>query len=288
MTKQPTPSTSVTRRNKIFGASALGLALALALVGCGGEIEDNAGASGDELSQCVGGPKFDPAGTKNVGNGRGVQFIGGQCLSAADCASGCCALPCGICSGPGAQFQAGKQGCGFVAGKTAPAPVGGATGGNTGGNTSQCVGGPAFDPAGAKNVGNGRGLQFIGGQCLSVADCASGCCALPCGICSGPGAQFQAGKQGCGFVTGKTAPAPVGGATGGGTTGGNTSQCVGGPAFDPAGTKNVGNGRGLQFIGGQCLNTADCASGCCALPCGICSGPGAQFQAGKQGCGFGG
>jgi hypothetical protein len=24
------------------------------------------------------------------------------------------------------------------------------------------------------------------------------------------------------------------------------------------------------------------------LPCGICSGPGAQFQAGKQGCGFGG
>jgi len=64
-------------------------------------------------SVCVGGPKFDPAGAKNVGNGRGQQFIGGQCLSAADCASGCCAKPCGICSGPGAQFQAGKQGCGF-------------------------------------------------------------------------------------------------------------------------------------------------------------------------------
>jgi hypothetical protein len=60
--------------------------------------------------------------------------------------------------------------------------------------------GPRFDPAGVKNVGNGRGLQFIGGQCLSAADCASGCCAKPCGICSGPGAQFQAGKQGCGFV----------------------------------------------------------------------------------------
>jgi hypothetical protein len=73
-------------------------------------------------------------------------------------------------------------------------------------------------------------------------------------------------------------------ATGGGNTGG---QCVGGPKFDPAGAKNVGNGRGLQFIGGQCLSTADCASGCCAKPCGICSGPGAQFQAGKQGCGFG-
>jgi hypothetical protein len=59
-----------------------------------------------------------------------------------------------------------------------------------------------------------------------------------------------------------------------------------GPIFDPAGTKNVGNGRGQQFIGGQCLDAADCASGCCAKPCGICSGPGAQFQNGKQGCGF--
>lgn len=60
-----------------------------------------------------------------------------------------------------------------------------------------------------------------------------------------------------------------------------------GPIFDPAGTKNVGNGQGQQFIGGQCLDSSDCASACCAKPCGICSGPGAQFQNGKQGCGFG-
>lgn len=60
--------------------------------------------------------------------------------------------------------------------------------------------GPLFDPAGVPNVGNGEGEQFIGGQCLDASDCASGCCALPCGICSGPGAQFQNGKQGCGFV----------------------------------------------------------------------------------------
>jgi hypothetical protein len=267
----------------------LACALALTLIGCGAPVDDN-GAVGEESGQCVGGPKFDPAGAKNVGNGHGVQFIGGQCLSAADCASGCCALPCGICSGPGAQFQAGKQGCGFDHGgsKTGGNTGGGnTTGGNTGGNTNQCVGGPAFDPAGAKNVGNGHGVQFIGGQCLSAADCASGCCALPCGICSGPGAQFQAGKQGCGFggtqappaqqPPPQTTPPPA-----------NNGQCVGGPAFDPAGEKNVGNGHGVQFIGGQCLNAKDCASGCCALPCGICSGPGAQFQAGKQGCGFGG
>ena len=64
-------------------------------------------------------------------------------------------------------------------------------------------GGPAFDPAGVKNVGNGVGTQFIGGQCLSTADCASGCCAGPSGICSGPGASTQAGKTGCGFVSNK-------------------------------------------------------------------------------------
>ncbi|KAJ7652885.1 hypothetical protein B0H17DRAFT_957753, partial [Mycena rosella] len=55
--------------------------------------------------------------------------------------------------------------------------------------------------AGVPNVGNGAGKQFIGGQCLSTADCASGCCAGPSGICSGVGAQTQAGKTGCGFVS---------------------------------------------------------------------------------------
>ncbi|HVR62363.1 MAG TPA: hypothetical protein VMU50_10715 [Polyangia bacterium] len=163
-----------------------------------------------------------------------------------------------------------------------------------------CAGGPKFDAAGEKNVGNGVGRQFIGGQCLHAADCASGCCALPCGICSGPGAQFQAGKQGCGFggfgdrkaarpPTDAAPPAVVDpAAPPAAVDAGQGKACVGGPKFDPAGEKNVGNGAGRQFIGGQCLGAADCASGCCALPCGICSGPGAQFQAGKQGCGFGG
>ncbi|KAF7362772.1 hypothetical protein MVEN_00626900 [Mycena venus] len=64
---------------------------------------------------------------------------------------------------------------------------------------AQANGGPPFDPAGAGNVGNGAGKQFIGGQCLSGADCGSGCCAGPSGICSGPGAQTQAGKTGFGF-----------------------------------------------------------------------------------------
>jgi hypothetical protein len=59
--------------------------------------------------------------------------------------------------------------------------------------------GPAFDAAGVKNVGNGRGGQFITGRCLSNADCGSGSCAGPCGVCSGPAVCNAAGKTGCGF-----------------------------------------------------------------------------------------
>jgi hypothetical protein len=250
-------------------------------------------------SNLNGGPAFDPAGAKNVGNGNGQQFIGGQCLSTADCASGCCAGPSGICSGPGASTQNGKTGCGFPSAASVAAavvePSGIATVASSaaaGVATSNANGGPAFDPAGAKNVGNGKGQQFIGGQCLSTADCASGCCAGPSGICSGPDASTQNGKTGCGFPSAAGVVAAVAGSSTAVSpavspaAGVATSNANGGPAFDPAGEKNVGNGKGEQFIGGQCLSTADCASGCCAGPSGICSGPGASTQAGKTGCGF--
>jgi len=198
------------------------------------------------------------------------------------------------------------------------------------------------DPAGEKNLGKGGGAQFIGGQCSSAADCASGCCAtLPrnggtIGVCSGVGAQFQAGKQGCGFGGGGGNGGAGAGNNGGGNnapspTPGNvmaapipssppitvrpapaptlasdptaTTITQGGRVFtiipstlkvDPAGTANVGNGAGGQFIGGGCNSDEDCASGCCALvdadvttnAFGICSGKGANRQNGKQGCGF--
>jgi len=148
---------------------------------------------------------------------------------------------------------------------------------------------PPFDPNGAKNVGNGKGAQFITGQCLSDADCGSGCCAKPTGICSGPGASTQQGKTGCGFVGGSSSPAsaaPQASPAVDERAVAAATASKGGPAFDPSGAKNVGNGKGTQFIGGQCLSTADCASGCCAGPSGICSGVGAQTQAGKTGCGF--
>lgn len=55
--------------------------------------------------------------------------------------------------------------------------------------------------AGARNVGQGNGSQFITGGCVSNADCSSACCAdlNGIGICSAEAAAFQAGKNGCGF-----------------------------------------------------------------------------------------
>ncbi|KAJ4299292.1 hypothetical protein N0V90_004536 [Kalmusia sp. IMI 367209] len=56
--------------------------------------------------------------------------------------------------------------------------------------------------AGAKNVGAGNGAQFITGGCVADADCSSACCAdaSGVGVCSAEAAQFQNGKNGCGFV----------------------------------------------------------------------------------------
>jgi hypothetical protein len=57
--------------------------------------------------------------------------------------------------------------------------------------------------SGASGVGNGKGQQFTTGGCVADADCIEGCCAnngQGTGICSGIGAEFQNGKQGCGFV----------------------------------------------------------------------------------------
>ncbi|KAI1329858.1 hypothetical protein F5Y16DRAFT_364857 [Xylariaceae sp. FL0255] len=222
----------------------------------------------------------DPAGTKNIGNGQGIQFIGGQCLSAADCASTCCATlgSIGICSGIGAQFQAGKTGCGF-GGSTDPAGAAASsfaaavtttaaatTVAPAAAATTAATSGLQPDPAGAKNVGNGKGIQFIGGQCDSSADCGSGCCAFlrDIGICSGPGAQFQAGKQGCGFGDGGSTPAASSAAasTTAAAASGASTGTVTINTNDP-GAENVGKGNGQQFITGQCASDADCASGCC-------------------------
>ncbi|SPN99146.1 uncharacterized protein DNG_02181 [Cephalotrichum gorgonifer] len=58
--------------------------------------------------------------------------------------------------------------------------------------------------AGARNVGNGQGQQFITGGCVADNDCdpANACCAdngQGVGVCSGVAAANQNGKLGCGF-----------------------------------------------------------------------------------------
>lgn len=91
------------------------------------------------------------------------------------------------------------------------------------------------DPAGAKNLGNGAGGQFIGGACNSNKDCASACCAAQTDgtqpVCSGPGAQFQVGKLGCGSAEKGAAAGGAGGAGG---------------AAQNGKTGNNGNGKGCK------------------------------------------
>ena len=55
--------------------------------------------------------------------------------------------------------------------------------------------------AGAKNVGQGNGAQFITGGCINNADCSCQCCAgnPDVGVCSAEAAALQAGKTGCWF-----------------------------------------------------------------------------------------
>ena len=113
----PRPARIVMFSRSFVQVSALlgGLIAAVGLAGCDDSPYSYNGPdeTTSEARVCRGGPPFDPAGAKNFRNQKRGQFIGGQCENAKDCASGCCALPCGICSGPGAQFQNGKKGCGF-------------------------------------------------------------------------------------------------------------------------------------------------------------------------------
>ena len=114
-------------------------------------------------------------------------------------------------------------------------------------------------------------------------------------MCSGPDVGTANGKQGCGFNGGgngggnggdAAAEEDDGGAADAGGAGG-----AGGADTGAAGSENVGLGNGSQFITGQCLSDADCASGCCAGSEGsdtaACSAVLAANEQGKTGCGFG-
>ncbi|PKS05006.1 hypothetical protein jhhlp_008372 [Lomentospora prolificans] len=144
----------------------------------------------------------EQAGSQNVGTGTGQQFITGQCLSSADCASGCCVLQqdnTGECKARLVTEQNGAS-CDFVCGGAViPSnPVENVNNGNNNAgdnnnnnnndninnnnnsNNNAAEGGQCAPInsalSGSQNVGTGAGTQFITGACQSPADCASGCC----------------------------------------------------------------------------------------------------------------
>lgn len=170
----------------------------------------------------------------------------------------------------------------------APAAASGAAGGSGSINTNI---------PGSANVGNGAGKQFITGQCFSDADCASGCCGFNTGLCAGA-VIAQTRDGGCGF--GNTSPNnnAAQALTGGGAAPAAAASAAPAPAPSPTetastginnsipGSENVGNGAGKQFITGQCLSDADCASGCCGFHSGLCAGA-IIAQTRDGGCGFG-
>ncbi|KAJ8077870.1 hypothetical protein AAF712_015509 [Marasmius tenuissimus] len=206
----------------------------------------------------------------------GTQFITGPCSVDADCASGCCAFNSGKCAGAIiALTRDGGCGRGDAQSNARAAAVlrGNCPGTNLkrevldeiesryGLETRSPL---SPDPNGAKNLGNGKGGQFITGQCLSNADCASGCCAKldSIGICSGPLAADQQGKQGCGFSAAPGGGAPV---NNGGNNGGAAPPPP--PPAGAGGAATSGNGD----IGAGCGKDSDCKSACCGFTSGKCA-----------------
>lgn len=219
-----------------------------------------------------------------MGKGDGSQFITGQCLSNADCASTCCNKNTGLCNAIGAV---GIENCGFQAsGATAAADNAAATAAVSGSSSSTAA--STADSAinsslvGAENVGKGDGSQFITGQCLSNADCASTCCNKGTGLCSAIGAV---GIENCGFEAAGAAPAAASAAAAAAAPAATAATTAASATINTSlpGAENVGKGDGSQFITGQCLSNADCASTCCNKNTGTCNAIGAV---GIQNCGF--
>src|SRR5690606_6009649 len=77
------------------------------------------------------------SGSQNVGVGSGSQFITGQCLSPADCASGCCVVQTDGSGECKARIPTEERGatCDFVCGGAAT-PSNAGSGGNRGGNNN--------------------------------------------------------------------------------------------------------------------------------------------------------
>ncbi|EPE08590.1 biotrophy-associated secreted protein 2 [Ophiostoma piceae UAMH 11346] len=210
------------------------------------------------------------AGSANVGTGAGTQFITGQCFSAVDCASGCCVAQAdgtNLCKAELVTTEAGLSCDASCTPSTASAVV---VSKAVAASSGTCTVNTAL--AGSANVGTGAGTQFITGQCFSAADCASGCCVAQAdgtNLCKAELVTTSAGLS-CDATCDGAAPtnttdtpaAATSAASAPASTGAaGSAQCTVDTSL--AGSASVGTGAGTQFITGQCLSAADCASGCC-------------------------
>ncbi|RKU43467.1 hypothetical protein DL546_001687 [Coniochaeta pulveracea] len=207
-------------------------------------------------------------GSQNVGKGDGSQFITGQCFTNADCASTCCNKNTGVCNAIGAV---GIDNCQPGAGGQAASPATPPATDNSSTDTSSANPAIDFSKPGSQNVGKGDGSQFITGQCLTNADCASTCCNKNTGVCNAIGAV---GIENCQAGAGSPASAtptetPAAGASNTANTANTTIDT------SKPGSQNVGKGDGSQFITGQCFTNSDCASTCCNKNTGVCNAIGA-------------
>ncbi|KAK7965810.1 uncharacterized protein PG986_000087 [Apiospora aurea] len=193
------------------------------------------------------------AGNANVGKGDGSQFITGQCASDADCASACCAKANGQCAAKAVAEENGKDGCGF----TSAAAGAGSSKTPTSSAAASASSGAAAGAA--KNKAGGAAASSAAAGAQASASAAAGNSKTPTSSAAASASSAAAGGAGAGAA-----------------------------AVDPSkpGSQNVGKGDGSQFITGQCASDADCASGCCAKPKGVCSAEAVSNVDGKQGCGF--
>ncbi|KAK8041542.1 hypothetical protein PG994_014549 [Apiospora phragmitis] len=193
------------------------------------------------------------AGSQNVGKGDGSQFITGQCTSDADCASKCCAKGKGQCAAEAVANEG--AGCGFTS-----AAAGGASSSKT--PTSSAAASASSAAAGAASKNKASASAAAGSKASASAAAGSKASAS---AAAGSKASSAPASASSAAASGKKAAAV------------DTSK---------PGSQNVGKADGSQFITGQCTSDADCASGCCAKPKGVCSAEAVSNVDGKQGCGF--
>lgn len=161
----------------------------------------------DCASKCCAGPKgacaAEAVANENGKNGCGFTSAAagaGGASSKSPTSSAAASASSGAAAG--SKNKVGGAASSQAASPTSSAAASASSAAAGAGASKNKAGAAAADPSkpGSQNVGKADGSQFITGQCTSDADCASGCCAKPKGVCSAEAVSNVDGKQGCGFT----------------------------------------------------------------------------------------